>query len=361
MSLPRVLFILKKRGHYDWGYCGGTSSGLYNSAWFIVEKLLDLGFPCKIAEVVDNNDIDREVTAFKPNFAIIEALWVVPEKFEILHRLHPSVHWVVRIHSDTPFLSNEGVAIDWLVKYLNFGVDNIAGNSKEVVNDLKVMIRNAYREWPLHKRDHRVVYLPNYYPIHDRCHMAMKRPDSFLDVGCFGAIRPMKNQLIQAVAAVDCANRLKKKLRFHINSTRVETGGESALKNLKSLMIQTGNELVEHEWVPHCDFMQVLTSMDIGMQVSFSETFNIVAADMVAAGLPIVVSPEVHWAVLWSQADPNDSKDIAECMLRALNWKWDKILKAMNLASLKEFVHEGFEHWITFLDRESHEEREHRR
>lgn len=349
--LPRVLFILKFRDGGDWGYScgGGLSSGLYNSAWFVVEKLIELGFPCKLVQVTDNNDIDREVTAFKADVVIIEALWVVPEKFNVLRKLHPHVKWVIRIHSEVPFLANEGIAIDWLVKYLNSSVDYVSGNSEDAVRDLRIMIRNAYREWPLHKRDHRVLYLPNYYPILDRCEMPTKRPDSFLDVACFGAIRPMKNQLIQAIAAVDCANRLKKKLRFHVNGTRVETGGDPALRNLQALLEKTGNELVIHPWVPHSDFMKLMPQMDIGMQVSFSETFNIVAADMVAAGLPIVVSPEVPWAVQWSQANPTDSKDITECMLRALDWKWTKILKGMNLASLKHFVKEGLEHWVDFL------------
>jgi len=33
--------------------------------------------------------------------------------------------------------------------------------------------------------------------------------------------------------------------------------------------------------------------MDICMQVSFSETFNIVAADCIASGVPVIVSSEI--------------------------------------------------------------------
>ena len=65
-------------------------------------------------QVVDNNDIDREIVKFQPTVVIIEAFWVVPDKFDILKILHPKVVLVVRNHSEIPFLANEGVAFEWL-------------------------------------------------------------------------------------------------------------------------------------------------------------------------------------------------------------------------------------------------------
>lgn len=35
--------------------------------------------------------------------------------------------------------------------------------------------------------------------------------------------------------------------------------------------------------------------MDIGLQVSFSETFNIVGADIISQGVPLVGSTEIPW------------------------------------------------------------------
>jgi hypothetical protein len=37
-----------------------------------------------IVVVLDNNEIDKYVTKYKPTHVIIEALWVVPTKFHIL-------------------------------------------------------------------------------------------------------------------------------------------------------------------------------------------------------------------------------------------------------------------------------------
>ena len=116
MKQSKILFILKIKQNYGAtnDYSIGLSTGLYNSAQFMNEMLIDGGFDSQMVSVIDNNDIDREVTLHKPTHVIIEALWVVPSKFEVLCKLHPNVKWVIRLHSEIPFLANEGMAMDWI-------------------------------------------------------------------------------------------------------------------------------------------------------------------------------------------------------------------------------------------------------
>jgi hypothetical protein len=124
--------------------------------------------------------------------------------------------------------------------------------------------------------------------------------------------------MIQAIAAIEFAHKKKKKLRFHINGNRLEGKGEPILKNLRELFDHVhGCELVEHTWMTHDDFLELVRSMDIGMQVSFSETFNIVAADFINCDVPIVTCREIDWSnkTLW--ADPTDSESIVEALERA--------------------------------------------
>src|ERR1700686_515277 len=104
----KVLFILKKNSYGYSGSYGYGMSGLLNSAQFIVDMLNDNGVEAKLEIVNDNNDIDREVHKYKPDVVVVEALWVVPEKFDVLRKLHPRVKWIVRSHSDFPFLATEG-------------------------------------------------------------------------------------------------------------------------------------------------------------------------------------------------------------------------------------------------------------
>src|ERR1035437_8193029 len=112
--MKRVLFIAKKGQRYSGVYGYAASSGLLNSATFVEEMLHNLGVGAKVVHVVDNNDIDRAVTQYQPDVVIIEALWVIPSKFYVLTQLHPRVQWVIRVHSEIPFLAQEGMAMQWL-------------------------------------------------------------------------------------------------------------------------------------------------------------------------------------------------------------------------------------------------------
>ena len=309
MNTPRVLFICKRRtpnyNNPTYGY--GASYGLLNSCRFLVHALENMGAWAKVIEVTDNNDIDREVTKYKPTHVYIEALWVVPSKFDELIPLHPYVEWNVRLHSNTPFLALESIAIEWIKdyaklqdKYLQF---NIAPNSKKMENDLMKSLGIATE------------YAPNVYqPYHDpkyapHFHHGHKDPLS-IDIGCFGAIRPLKNHVIQAMAAIAFANDLDRTLNFHINYSRIETSGDNVYKNLVSLFEDSGHNLVTHDWMDHEKFLKLVSQMDLGLQVSMSETFNIVAADFAFLNVPIIGSKEIEWMNALYQANPTDIDSI---------------------------------------------------
>jgi hypothetical protein len=80
-------------------------------------------------------------------------------------------------------------------------------------------------------------------------------------------------------------------------------------------------------------FLDLLqTEIDIGMQVSLTETFNVVCADYVTAGVPVVASKEVVWLSSLSKALDNDVSDMIDVMDRAYHGnllpKWNQHLLA---------------------------------
>lgn len=338
MSVPaRILFLVKFRENYD-GSCGydGTPSsfgGLYHSALFVVQMLRAAGVHAKLAQVCDNNDIDREVAEYRPTHVIVEALWVVPEKFDVLTKLHPCVEWIVRLHSEIPFLAYEGVAIDWIKGYVKRPRVFVASNSQYSVRDLDCIVGRKH-----------VLYLPNFYP---EVKTREKDSDCTLDIGAFGAIRPLKNQLIQGLAAIEFARRLGRGMRFHIN-TRTEQGGDSVLKNLKALFRGTPYELIQHHWEFREDFLESLAQTDIGMQVSFSETFDITAADTVSLGIPLVTSHEVTWASDYCKAEETNTASIVAKLHMALTHRAP--LVATNLHRLRRFCNESRSVWLHFAN-----------
>jgi len=312
--MSKVLFVLKRKADFNSDKDSrhiGLSTGLYNSASFVNQMLYDMGIESNLEVVIDNNSIDRVVTQHRPTHVIIEALWVVPEKFEILQRLHPNVTWILRLHSEIPFMAGEGMAMDWIGEYSKIKNMIISVNSPRMLREVGLYLK-AMHSWTEAEVNKKLIYLPNYYPQEYKQTRNIDNTKPHVDVSCFGAVRPLKNHLLQAIAAVDFAERIGKKLRFHINSGRVEMNGQPALRNLEGLFVhlyERGHRLVNHEWKPREEFLEVCADTDIGMQCNFSETFNIVGADLISQGVPLIGTKEIPW-LSCGQADPTDSKNI---------------------------------------------------
>ena len=353
MNKSKVLFILKRKGDYDTIKDShvGMSTGLYNSASFMCDMLNESGIESKVSVVIDNNSIDKEVTNYKPTHVIIEALWVIPSKFLVLTKLHPKIKWIIRLHSEIPFLANEGSAMDWIGDYIHFENVYVSPNSPRAEKDLEHYIKDQ-TGWSTKEVKKKIIYLPNYYP-QDYKSKELDKTKDYIDVSCFGAIRPMKNHLIQAMAAVKFANAIGKKLRFHINHGRVEQRGDSVYKNLVgyfSHISDSGHILVRHNWCPREEFLNICKTMDIGMQVSFSETFNIVAADHTSQGVPIVSSKELPWINPIFAASPTKTTSIYFKLL--LSYWFSKFNFKTNQYLLKRYTNKTHKIWLKYFNHE---------
>lgn len=323
-----ILFLIRR--FYDSaGDYGQVTNGLKTSAGFVVDMLKREGHKARLAEAIDGNCIDKLVTEFKPKIVILEALWVTPDKMKELKKLHPHVRWVVRAHSETAFLANEGISIEWLAAYLKLGVE-VAFNSQQAQEDFEGIGTS--------------LYLPNWYPVRS-LRYAHERNDHghTVNIGCFGAIRPFKNQLEQTLAAIRYAKHKCKKLRFHMNGTRQEQGGNQNLKSIEAAIKATGNELILHPWLEHEDFLELVQKMDFCLQVSYTESFCIVASDAVSLGVPLIGSSAIHWLPARSQAPVADAAEIARYMERT-----DQITVVMNHTALADFVNKSAIIWNSF-------------
>lgn len=336
----KILFICKKNENYGFVCHTKKTSGLFNSTRFIVEALRLKHVDAKIVEVIDNNCIDREVSKFKPDLVIIEAFWVVPEKFDVLKKLHPHVKWYCHLHSDIPFLALEGIAMEWAPEYLARDVGLIA-NSIDLYQSLKAIFNSSD-----------ILYLPNVYLSRPRSEKE-NRFKHTINIGCFGAIRPLKNQLLQAIAAIEFAKVMGKGLNFYVNATRVETGGEPVLKNIRELFRRTSfATLVEVPWLEPQAFLDLLHSeIDIGMQVSFTETFNVVSADYITAAVPLVVSDAIPWVSAQNRVCNNSSMvNIVAVMKHVYH---NRQLVQHNQELLLKYAQEAIDSWLYFTRKNS--------
>jgi hypothetical protein len=86
--------------------------------------------------------------------------------------------------------------------------------------------------------------------------------------------------------------------------------------------------------------------MDLCLQVSMTETFNVTTADAVAEGVPSVVSPSIEWAPDYWKADPDRLDDIVRiggALLSCPDAPDD------GLAALSCFTEDAVRRWLEYL------------
>lgn len=329
----KILFLVKTAAEYG-GSVMPSKAGLRNSARFVVDAINTFpGVDAFLMFCRDGNEVNKWLHEFKPQICIIEAIWVTPHKLKELIRKYPHIRFVVRVHSKIPFLAMEGNAVEWIKEYSKHAI--VSFNHIDTGNEFeKLGIDNTY--------------LPNIYPAveHRGCREISKR-NNYFKIGCFGAIRPFKNQLAQAVAAILFAEKHRAAVHFYINYSRIEQRGEGVLKNLRALFEGTRHRLIEVEWLDHHDFVKLISTLDLCMQVSFTETFNIVTADCIASHVPVVVSEEINWL-----NGPKASIE-PENIVKVLGQVWHarEELIEDNIRDLNAYNHLALLKWFRFINR----------
>jgi len=181
---------------------------------------------------------------------------------------------------------------------LNF---QVSGNSEKFCNWLEA----AY-QCP-------VTFLPNMYYL-DYC-VNPNKPvyvGGILRIGAFGAIRPQKNMMSMAAAALQLHEELKVDTEFWVSGGRTEGGGSTIINAVRAMVKNIpGFTLKEMNWSTWPEFRDIVRKMHLLMQVSYTESFNMVTADGIAEGVPSVVSSSIDWAPGYWQAESDNVPDIA--------------------------------------------------
>jgi len=132
-----------------------------------------------------------------------------------------------------------------------------------------------------------------------------------LRIGIFGATRPLKNFMSAAGAALEIGQSLRADLELWMNTGRTEGGGDTILNAITEMVkgvpfvriVQTG-------WQTWPQFRNTVAHMHL-LQPSYTESFNMVTADGIAAGVPSVVGDAIDWCPNHWQARTDDVQDIA--------------------------------------------------
>jgi hypothetical protein len=333
--MRKILFILKERFYSS----SKSSYGLINSATHLANYLETVGNNCKVVTVFDGNFIDKEVSEYKPNIVILEAIWCPTYKLKELMELkkYRGIQWVVRVHSDMGFLSCETQALKTLREYVELHKDNltISLNSYSFTESLSNVMKYDF------------TYLPNIVPVYKGNDDILK-DCQHIDIGCFGAPRLLKNQCFQAMCAILAADKLDKKLRFHI-TVGPNTEKNPVLANLKELFENNRHELIIHEWLPNDEFQKLIAKMDLGLQVSYTESFNIVTSDFINNNRLIIVSDAISWMPSLFKVSTTDYNEVVDRILYIYSHKNSYLLKNLGRNALIEYNQDAKAEWKDFL------------
>lgn len=337
MSGPNVLLLYRNMAKAE----VGSNIGLGVNALHTVRVLRRAGVVVEAASVAAPADV-RACLVERPGVThcVIEAPWVPRDAMADLLRAFPKVHFLVRSHSQIGFLQIEPGAIQLLRELLTLQDNSL--NLTVATNSLtlKRFFETAYGGHTL--------YLPNLYDLE---RVVRKRDVTHtsrtLRIGSFGALRLLKNHTTAAAAALMLARKRGCDLEFSVSVESDTMGGAAVLDALRKMFADLKwAKLVERPWEDWATFRQTVSGMDLCLQVSMTETFNITTADAVAEGVPCVVSPCIEWAPDYWKADTDRLEDvvrIGSSLLASCDGAED------GLTALSAFVVDATDRWIDYL------------
>jgi hypothetical protein len=167
-----------------------------------------------------------------------------------------------------------------------------------------------------------------------------------LRIGCFGAQRPLKNTLSGGAAALEIAQTLRVDLEFWISGKRIE-GPQGMNQSLFEMFAGIPwAKIVVNNWQEWPQFRQTARHMDLGIMPSFTETFNVVTADLAAEGVASVTGHAIDWVPPSWQSNVDDVGSIAQVGMALLR---NPQAPADGLAALVAHNNTGLDAWLNYL------------
>lgn len=342
LSHLRVVFIFK-----NFGLIKGISHiGLGVASANTSETLKQHGIQAEVWSILTTEDLvekieeDHHKNHKKPTHIIISAPWVPTALLAELTCKYRHIKFTVVSHSNVGFLAADRNGIKLLREeiILQKHVHNfqVAGNSKR------------FADWATVAWDEEVAFLPNLYNV---AHMKLKHKRwskrETLRIGCFGAVRPLKNQITAAAAALAIARKLDVHTEIWFNSGRNEGGSFSSMNTIEQLVGKIDGFKIRHmPWAPWHKFREFVGTMHLNLQPSYTESFNMVVADSVYESVPAVVSEAICWTPHEWIANSDDALAIARTGIELLR---DPCAGEEGQAALRKFVDDGVKAWKRYL------------
>lgn len=300
--------------------------------------------PAEVMPATNNIEIVQGITTYnkthtKPlTHVIISAPWLSTRDLRAMAEHFKNIQFAVLSHSNVGFLQADPNGVRLLRQGLELSQEipnfRIAGNSRKFI------------EWMELAYGVPVGLLPNMYPVDHVVNKPVPK-HGVIKIGTFGAVRPQKNVLTAAAAAIAIKQEIDRPVEFYISSGRDEGGTQTLMNAMYQLTTNIpGFELKKAPWCTWDKFKDVVASMDLLIQVSYTESFNMVTADGISIGVPSVVSRAIDWAPHDWKANGDDALDVARIGVNLLK---NRKLHGEGSKALREHNEEALRNWKNFL------------
>jgi hypothetical protein len=318
--------------------CVGLNVAGYTTAKYLKHRGVDVNvFPVRHnVDVVHAIDEYNQTHEHRLTHVVISAPWISVYDMKNLINHFPEIQFVVLSHSNVGFLQADPCGVELYRHYAKLAEHHknfrVGGNCRKFTDWFEA----AYR--------HKCVCLPNIYTT-ERVRSKVWDGVSPIKIGAFGAIRPEKNFMTAAAGALAIHSALGIPMELHMS-----TGGDGCKSTtLPAIKEMTENipgfKLIRHDWDNWDKFIQLITEMDLLIQVSYTESFNMVTADGVSVGVPTVVSPVIFWAPESWMADADDALQVAATGIKLLT----SDQKYLGADALCENNEKSLKCWFNFL------------
>ncbi len=270
---------------------------------------------------------------------VISAAWLPVLDLGNLITDFSRVEFSSNIHSNVAFLMADPSGVELLGKYVHLQKEML--NFRVSGNSLK------FTDWLSEAYTVESLFLPNLYDLDST--VMQNRPlynGGPLRMGAFGATRPLKNMLTAAATAISISKELRVPVEFWMSGGRAE-GGETIARAIRALIrSQPSVTLRILDWCPWPDLLDFIETMHLMIQVSYTESFNVVTADGISRGIPSVVSQAIDWVPERWIAHSDDAMDAARV---GRNLITDPHAVVDGVMALERHNQNGFRYWLDFL------------
>lgn len=239
------------------------------------------------------------IERYQPRLIVNRGLLVSPQETERLATEHPQIKFLAVNHSSTQFLWTTPKAWNDQADFLEIcrRLPNCYLGTPDERNEISL---------PYPELAGKIRWIPNHAFLSPLPPKPQNDPPV---VSLIAAGRDLKNLANQILGFAIAARQRPLHLLLSIR------GEPARLERFKRFCRDLRISFEFRAWSDWPEYQALLSEVDIGLQCSFTESFNYVAIEQMLQGVPVIGSPAIRYLPRGWQVNPDSAQDLAQKIL----------------------------------------------